>query len=173
VKTSLLAFSYLALSLMASAGEPSVPSPDKRYLVTLQSAKPDTAFPVIVLRDTSTGRDVELFDYDSVGQGTSALHAVWSPDSRHVALTLAMGPATQNVAVYRITNGTAHEVPILPIPKSLDAVRHGHRGGPSVDCWHDNRTLWVNDGQKSRSFRYRFTKQGKLLADHFKEQTPE
>ena len=148
-------------------------SPDKRYLVTLRPPKPDTAFPVIMLRDTRTGRDVELFDYDSVGQGTSVLSAFWSPDSRYVALTLAMGPATQDVAVYRITEGAVHEVTLLPIPKSLDAERYGHRGGPSVDRWEDNRSLWVSDGQKSRSFRYRFTKQDELLADDFKQHTPE
>ena len=126
-----------------------------------------------MLRDTRTGRDVELFDYDSVGQGTSVLRAFWSPDSRHVALTLAMGPATQDVAVYRITEGVAHEVTLLPIPKSIDAQRYGHRGGPSVERWGDNRTLWVSDGQKSRSFRYSFTKQDKLLADDFKKHAPE
>jgi hypothetical protein len=128
---------------------------------------------VIILRDTRTGREAEIFDYESVGQGTSVLHAVWSPDSRYVALTLAMGPATQDVAVYRVTDGAAREVKILPIPKSLDAKRHGHRGGPSVERWQDHRTLWVSDDQKNRSFRYRLNKQGQLVADGFRQHAPE
>jgi hypothetical protein len=125
-----------------------------------------------MLRDTRTSREAEVFDCDSVGQGTG-LHAVWSPDSRHLALTIAMGPATQDAFVYRIRDGVAHEVKLLPIPKSIDAPRHGHRGGPSVERWQDSRTLWIADGQKNRSFRYRFTNQGKLLADGFKQHEPE
>ena len=84
-----------------------------------------------------------------------------------------MGPATQDFAVYGVADGTPREVEILPIPKPLDAKRYGHRGGPSVERWQDNRTLWIRDSQKSRSFRYRFTKQGKLLADGFKQQKTE
>jgi hypothetical protein len=149
-----------------------VASPDSRYIVRLHH-KPDSTFPLILLRDTRTGRETEVFDYDSVGQGTTGLHAVWSPDSRHVAVTIAVGPATQEFAVYRVADGTASELEILPIPKALDAPRHGHRGGPSVNRWEDNRTLWINDGQKNRAFRYRISKQGKLLADGFKDDTPE
>lgn len=172
MKATFLTLLLSTFCLAASSNEPSVASPDGRYVVRL-CHKPDSIYPLILLRDTRTGKETEVFDYDSVGQGTTGLDAVWSPDSRYLALTIAVGPATQEFAVYRIADGAARELEILPIPKSLDAPRYGHRGGPSVNRWEDSRTLWINDGQKNRAFRYRITKHGKLLADGFKNDTPE
>jgi hypothetical protein len=172
MRTTLLVLLFLTLCLAARGDESSVASPDGRYAVRLHH-KPNSVFPLILLRDIRSGNETEVFDYESVGQGTTGLHAVWSPDSRHVAFTIAVGPATQEFAVYRIANGTVRELEILPIPKSLDAPHQGHRGGPSVNRWEDSHTLWINDGQKNRAFRYRITKQSKLLADGFKEDKPE
>jgi hypothetical protein len=172
MKTAVLAILFSVVCLQAADHDTPVKSPDKRYVIFLRPPQGDAVFPVIMLRDSRTGREEEIFDGNSIGQGAD-LHAVWSPDSRHVALTIAMGPATQEVFVYRISNGVVSEVELLPIPKAIDARRYGHRGGPSVKHWQDSRTLWIVDGQKSRSFRYRFTKQGKLLADGFKQDAPE
>jgi hypothetical protein len=167
VRTTILALLVSTLPLIA-ADEPSVASPDRRYAIRLHH-EPDAVYPVILLRDTRSGKETEVFTYDSVGQVTTRLRSAWSPDSHHVAFTIAVGPATQEFAVFRMVDGTARELEILPIPKSLDAPLLGHRGGPSVDRWADNRTLWINDGQKNRAFRYRITKEGKLAADGFKD----
>lgn len=172
VKATILSLLLFAVFVQAADYDAPVKSPDGRCVVFLRPPAGEAVFPVITLRDTRTGKETEIFDGDSIGQNTG-LHAVWSPDSRHVALTIAMGPATQEAFVYRVDNGAVHEVELLPIPKSIDAPRHGHRGGPSVERWQDNRTLWINDGQKSRAFRYRLTKQGKLLADGFKQHDTE
>lgn len=168
MRAILFAASFLVLCAITKA-EPTVASPDKRYLLVLRAPKPDSVYPIIVLRDARTGRETEVFDYDSVGQGTTGLSALWSPDSRYVALTIAVGPSTQDVGVYRIENGNAHEIEILPLPKALDTKKYSFRGGPYVDRWEDNQTLWIGDSSKSRVFRYRFTKSGKLRADRFEE----
>ncbi len=164
----LIAFLFSALYLAAHADEPSVVSPNKRYHVRLHH-NPGAIFPVIILRDARTGREAEVFDYDSVGQGTTGLDALWSPDSRYVALGIAVGPSTHEVEVYRIDNGKAAEVELLPLPKSLDTKKYSFRGGTFADRWEDSRTLWVGDSSKNRSFRYHFTKNGKLLAHAFKD----
>jgi hypothetical protein len=172
MKAAFLAFLVSAVSIQAADYNAPIKSPDERYVVFLRTLQGDAVFPVIVLRDTRTNREAEVFDCESVGQGTG-LDAVWSPDSRHLALTIAMGPATQDAFVYRIRNGVVHQVELLPIPKNIDAPRQGHRGGPSVERWQDSRTVWIADGQKNRSFRYRFTKKGKPLADGFMQHEPE
>lgn len=132
MRTALTALAYLTMCLVASANDPAVPSPDQRYIITLRHPKTDAIYPVIVLRDKRTGRDTEVFNYDSVGQGTTGLDALWSPNSRYVAITIAVGPATQDVEVYRIDNGKAVEVELLPPPKAIDAKKHSFRGGPSA-----------------------------------------
>ena len=56
----------------------------------------------------------------------------------------------------------------LPIPANLDKEPYKIRGGEFVDRWANATTLWIGDSSKFRLFRYRFTSQGKLLADKYK-----
>lgn len=171
VRTILTALLSLTLCIAANADKHALASPNKRYLIRLHH-KRDSIYPVIILRDTRTGREVEVFDYDSTGQGTTALEALWSPDSRHVALDISVGPSTHEVAVYRIEDGKATEAELLPLPKALDIKKYSFRGGTFASHWKDNRTLWIGDNSKNRSFRYRFTENGKLLTDAFKDDLP-
>lgn len=165
-----IAILFSALQVIANADEPSLASPDKRYLIRLHH-KPDAIYPVVILRDTRSGHESQIFDYDSVGQGAIGLDALWSPDSRYVVLGIAVSPSKHAVKVYRIDQGVVREVEILPVPKALDTRTKSDRGGPFTDRWEDNRTLWIGDSTKYRVFRYRVTKDGKLKADAFKEES--
>ena len=156
----------------ARADEPAVESPSKRYVVRLQH-RDGATFPVIILRDTQSGRESEIFDYDSVGQGTTGLEALWSPDSVHLALTIVVGPSTQEVQLYRIAEGQAREIEIPPVPKAFDTKKYSHRGGTYADRWEGSRVLWIGDSSKNRRFRYRFTKNDKLVVDAFKDDAPQ
>ncbi len=171
MRTIYLVLLLVALGLEASGDEPSVSSPDGRYILRLFH-KANSIFPVIFLKDTRTGGETEVFDYESVDEGTTDLDAIWSPDSRHVAIDVRNGPATHMCVAYLVKNGQAREIEFLPIRKSLDATRHNFRGGTFGDHWEDNQTLWVGDTQKFRTFRYRLTKKGKLLTIGFKANDP-
>ena len=172
MKLGIFTFIMMVLCFAARAEESSIVSPDKCYLIRLQR-KPQSIYPVVILRDARTGVESEIFDYGSVGQGTTGLRALWSPDNQYFALDIAVGPSTQEVEVFHIKGGKAYEVEILPIPKALDTKKYSFRGGTFAKSWGANsQGLWIGDSSKNRSFHFRFTKDGKLKADAFKDEEP-
>jgi hypothetical protein len=169
MKIIALAFS-LMIGVTAHGGELTVTSPDKRYSIIFRHSKGESVLPVIFLRETLNGYESKLFEYaSSLGQAASSQKALWSPDSHHFALTIVAGKGTMEVVVYRLRNDSLDKVEILPLPKAIDTEEISFPGSPSADRWEDIRTLWISDSSKNRCFRYRLTKNRKMLADAFEE----
>ncbi len=152
-----------------SAADAVLRSPDARYEVTLVQPTGDEKSTLIVLRDLKTNQQIWDFDYDSVAERhVSDLRGGWSPDSRHLALTIQVARVVETM-VLRVEEEKVEEVEMLPIPEKLDNPSYTHRGGEFFSHWESNEALWINNNTKNRSFRFFMTQDGKMLADAFED----
>ncbi len=123
----------------------------------------------IVLRDTKSAQDIWEFEYDAVAERIVAtLEAGWSPDSKHVGITIQSGVGSE-VMVLRVEDSEVEEVEILPIPPALDREPRHSRGGEVFGHWENTRSFWTSENRKDRFFRYSITPKGKLLADKYED----
>lgn len=144
-------------------------SPDKRFeLKLIQPAEPGK-YPLMVLRDLKSGQALWEFDYAEVDEWhTGELDAAWTPDSRHLAVTIQVARVI-GTTVLSVHQEKVEEVEFLPVPAKLNKKSYTTRGGEFFSHWESNTSLWLNDNTRNRSFRYSLTKEGKLLADAFKD----
>jgi hypothetical protein len=185
MKTIMLTIIFLKISLAAHGGELTIESPDKRYSIIFRHSNGESFLPDIYLHETLTGHDIRLAHYAKIKKGSSNFNAMWSPDSNHVAVSLTglhgfakvhdpdqalIYVGDNPVRVWRIgVSPRISLVEFLPIPKALDTRKTSFHLSTFALRWEGNKTLWISDGPKNRCFRYRLTKNGKMLADAFKE----
>jgi len=158
------------IGVTAHGDELTVTSPDQRYSIIFRHSNGESFLPDTYLHESLTGDDLRLAGYAPIKKGSSRFNALWSPDSRHVAVTLTGLPGLNGVQVWRIgVSPHISMLEILPLPKAIDTKKTSFVGGTSAHSWEGNEILWISDRSKNRLFRYRLTKNRKMLADAFEE----